>query len=114
MWWFASNIRAVYWVAIVPAVCSFLLAWLALREPEQHLAPLKRSPFFAGFKQLDKETRRLLAVGFLFTLARFSEGFLILKGIEIERLPDVEGLPAFAAPVTEPWIYDGRIVVRQR
>src|SRR5437868_12797491 len=83
MWWFASNIRAVYWVAIVPAVCSFLLAWLALREPEQHLAPLKRSPFFAGFKQLNRETRRLLAVGFLFALARFSEAFLILKGIEI-------------------------------
>jgi len=83
MAWFASDIRAVYWVAIVPAACSFLLAWLALREPEQHHAPLKRSPFFAGFRNLNRETRRLLAVGFLFGLARFSEGFLILKGIEI-------------------------------
>src|SRR3954467_6487600 len=53
MAWFASDIRAVYWIAVLPAVCSFLLAWLALREPEQHLAPLKHSPFFAGFKQLD-------------------------------------------------------------
>src|SRR5438045_3574664 len=93
MAWFASDIRAVYWVAIIPAACSFLLAWLALREPEQHLAPLKRSPIFAGFKQLDKETRRLLAVGFLFTLARFSEGFLILKGIEI-------GLSEAMSPLT--------------
>jgi MFS family permease len=83
MVWFASDIRAVYWVAVLPAVCSFLLAWLALREPEQHRAPLKRSPFFAGFKQLNRETKRLLAVGFLFALARFSEAFLILKGIEI-------------------------------
>jgi MFS family permease len=83
MVWFASDIRAVYWVAVVPAVGSFLLAWLALREPEQHCAPLKRSPFFAGFKQLNRETKRLLAVGFLFALARFSEAFLILKGIEI-------------------------------
>jgi MFS family permease len=83
MVWFASDIRAVYWVAVVPAACSFLLAWLALREPEQHRAPLKRSPFFAGFKQLNRETKRLLAVGFLFALARFSEAFLILKGIEI-------------------------------
>src|SRR5690349_22269969 len=70
----ASNIRAVYWVAILPAAISFLLAWLALREPEQHLAPIKRSPFFAGFRQLDNGTKRLLQVGFLFTLARFSEG----------------------------------------
>jgi MFS family permease len=83
MAWLASNMRAVFWIAVIPAAISFLLAWLALREPEQHLAPLKKSPFFAGFKQLDKETKRLLQVGFLFTLARFSEGFLILKGIDI-------------------------------
>ena len=83
MWWFASDIRAVYWVAIAPAACSFLLAWLALREPEQHHAPLKRSPLFAGFRTLNRETKRLLAVGFLFALARFSEAFLILKGIEL-------------------------------
>ena len=38
----------------------------------------------------------------------------VLDGIELERLPDIEGLPAFAAPApwTEPWIYDGRIVLR--
>lgn len=83
MAWLASDIRAVFWIAVIPAGISFLLSWLALREPEQHLAPLKKSPFFAGFKQLDKETKRLLQVGFLFTLARFSEGFLILKGIDI-------------------------------
>ncbi|HKU93498.1 MAG TPA: MFS transporter [Sphingomicrobium sp.] len=93
MAWFASDIRAVYWVAVIPAGASFLLAWLALREPEQHLAPLKRSPLFAGFKQLNRETKRLLYVGFLFGLARFSEAFLILKGIEI-------GLSEALSPVT--------------
>jgi hypothetical protein len=36
----------------------------------------------------------------------------VLHGIELEPLPDVEGLPAFAAPRGEPWIYDGRVVVR--
>src|SRR6185437_14847417 len=83
MAWFVSDIRAVYWIAIVPAAISFLLAWLALREPEQHLAPIKRSPFFAGFRELAPETKRLLKVGFLFGLARFSEAFLILKGVEV-------------------------------
>jgi len=40
----------------------------------------------------------------------------VLDGIELERLPDIEGLPAFAAPAphTEPWIYDGRIVLDAR
>jgi MFS family permease len=89
----ASNIRAVYWIAIIPAAISFLLAWLALREPEHHLAPLKKSPFFAGFKQLDRSTKRLLQVGFLFALARFSESFLILKGIDI-------GLSEALSPLT--------------
>jgi len=36
----------------------------------------------------------------------------VLHGVELERLPDVEGLPAFAPPPDEPWIYDGRVVVR--
>jgi hypothetical protein len=36
----------------------------------------------------------------------------VLRGVELERLPDVEGLPAFAAPHDEPWIYDGRVLVR--
>jgi MFS family permease len=93
MWWFASEIRKVFWLAVIPAVCSFLLAWFALREPKQHLGPIKRSPFFAGFRALDKATKRLLAVGFLFSLARFSEAFLILKGIEI-------GLSEALSPLT--------------
>ena len=40
----------------------------------------------------------------------------ILAGIELERLPDIQGLPAFAAPppLTEPWIYDGRIVLNAK
>jgi MFS family permease len=89
----ASNIRAVFWIAVIPAAISFLLAWLVLTEPERHLAPIKKSPFFAGFKQLDKETKRLLQVGFLFSLARFSEAFLILKGIDI-------GLSQAMSPLT--------------
>jgi hypothetical protein len=38
----------------------------------------------------------------------------VLPGVELEPLGEVAGLPAFAAPPPhgEPWIYDGRIVVR--
>lgn len=38
----------------------------------------------------------------------------VLPGLELERLADVAGLPAFAAPRDEPWVWDGRIVVRVR
>lgn len=34
----------------------------------------------------------------------------VVEGLVLERLPDVAGLPAFAAP-SEPWMYDGRIVL---
>ena len=80
----AGNIRAVFWIAVVPALLCFLLAWLALKEREHpHPQDGLRPPFFAGFRELDKATRRLIAVGFLFTLARFSEGFLILRGFNV-------------------------------
>jgi hypothetical protein len=35
----------------------------------------------------------------------------VLEGVELERLRDVEGLPAYAASPDEPWLYDGRIVL---
>jgi hypothetical protein len=39
----------------------------------------------------------------------------VLPGVvELEPLTDVAGLPAFAAPRDEPWIYDGRAVLTAR
>jgi hypothetical protein len=36
----------------------------------------------------------------------------VIDEIELERLSDIEGLPAYAAPPNyEPWIYDGRIIL---
>ena len=82
MVWLTDNIRLVFWIAAIPAALSFLLAWLALKEQAPAPTQAVRAPFFAGFRELDKATRRLIAVGFLFTLARFSEGFLILRGFD--------------------------------
>ena len=38
----------------------------------------------------------------------------VLPGIELEPLGELAGLPAFAAPHDEPWIYDGRIVLHRK
>ena len=38
----------------------------------------------------------------------------VLDGVPLERLADVAGLPAYAAPRDEPWLYDGRIVLQVR
>jgi MFS family permease len=81
MIWFANDIRAVFWVAVIPAALSFLFAWLMLRESKEHTA-IKPKMKWAGFRNLNKPVKRLLAVGFLFGLARFSESFLILKAMD--------------------------------
>ena len=89
---FAEDIRLVFWIAVIPAVLCFLLAWLALKEQVPPQAPAGNSPLFAGFRDIDKQTRRLIAVGFLFTLARFSEGFLILRGYDAGLSPTLAPL----------------------
>ena len=38
MWAFAQNVRAVFWVAVLPGIASVTLAWLALREPMHGVA----------------------------------------------------------------------------
>jgi MFS family permease len=82
MAWLAGNIRLVFWIAAIPAALSFLLSWLVLRETARPSFQPSTSPLFRGFRDIDPGTRRLILVGFLFTLARFSEGFLILKGMD--------------------------------
>ncbi|MEO6582613.1 MAG: MFS transporter [Sphingomicrobium sp.] len=90
---FVGNIRSVFWIAVIPAALCFLLAWLALKEKQvPHAEQSPRAPFFAGFRELNRPTRRLIAVGFLFTLARFSESFLILRGFDV-------GLSATLSPL---------------
>lgn len=36
----------------------------------------------------------------------------VLPGVELEQVAEVAGLPAYAPPRDEPWVYDGRIVLR--
>jgi len=83
MFLLAGDIRAVFWIAAVPAFLSFALALSAVTEPAVRLAADKVQPFFRGFRELDRPMRRLLAVAFLFALARFSEGFLILRALDL-------------------------------
>ncbi len=35
----------------------------------------------------------------------------VLHGIDLDRLPDIEGLPAFRPPTDEPWVYDASLVL---
>ena len=87
----AGNIRAVFWIAVIPAMLSFLLAWVLLRETGGG-APIAVKTKWGGLRDLDPDVRRLILVGFLFGLARFSESFLILKAMDV-------GLSASLSPL---------------
>lgn len=91
MWMLAGDIRTVFWIAVIPAILSFAFAVIMLRETRDH-APISAQAKFGGFGNLDPQVKRLLGIGLLFGLARFSEGFLILKAMDV-------GLSATLSPL---------------
>lgn len=83
MIWLAGDIRTVFWIAVIPAFLSFVFAATMLHETGSGQPAARAKVAFAGFRELPKSVKRLLGVGFLFGLARFSESFLILKAMEV-------------------------------
>jgi MFS family permease len=92
MYLFADRVRTVFWIAVIPAALSALLVLFAVREVRAAGADGGRQPLLAGFRDLTSDTRRLLGVGFLFMLARFSESFLILRGLDLGLSPALSPL----------------------
>ena len=77
----ADNFTAVFWIAVVPAFVSLAIIVFAVREPE--LPPDSRevrSPFSrAELGRLSTAYWLVVCVAAIFTLARFSEAFLLLR-----------------------------------
>jgi MFS family permease len=76
----ANDIKAVLWVAVLPAFISVALV-LSIREPvAQKNQPPEGSPVsFSSAARLDSGYWIIVAFGAVFTLARFSEAFLVLR-----------------------------------
>jgi len=85
MWWTADNFTAVFWVAVLPAFLSFALIAFAVSEPEPDAArgPAQNPLNTGAIRLLGAVYWRVVAVGVVFTLARFSEAFLILRAQNI-------------------------------
>jgi MFS family permease len=85
MAWFANDIKAVLWVAVLPAFLAVALLISAVHEPEgspQALGP-RSQVTFADARRLPLRYWLIVALGAVFTLARFSEAFLILRAQDI-------------------------------
>lgn len=95
MIWLANNIRAVMWLAVIPAVICVALLVIYVREPERtHAHASARSPLrLADTKRLPLRYWLVVTLGAVFTLARFSEAFLVLRaqaaGLSLAWVPVV-------------------------
>lgn len=85
MIWFTNDIKAVLWVAVVPAFLAVFLLIFAMREPESfHRAAGPRNRLtLTDTKRLPQSFWFVVMLGAVFTLARFSEAFLILRAQDL-------------------------------
>lgn len=77
-----DDIRAVFWVAVVPAIISVIIILLFVREAERPVASTKPKLRLRDAKRLETAFWLLITVASVFTLARFSEAFLVLRAAE--------------------------------
>jgi MFS family permease len=94
MWLTANHFQTVFWIAVIPAVLSVALIVFAVKEPDRPKElrrvrmPLRRDEL----RRLSRTYWWVAAIAAVFTLARFSEAFLILRAQSI-------GLPLALVPI---------------
>jgi len=92
---FANNFTTVFWIAVIPAFVSVAIIVFGVREPERPsglrgvCAPLSRGEL----ARLGAAYWVIVGVAAIFTLARFSEAFLLLRaqsvGMPLATVPAV-------------------------
>lgn len=94
MWLTADNIPLVFWFAVIPAFVSvfFLLALVPEPERPEGLREVKSPLSLTELRRLGHAFWWVVAVAAAFTLARFSEAFLVLKA-------HAEGVPTGLIPI---------------
>ncbi len=82
---FADQLRPVFWVGVVPAFLAVTLLIFVVHEPARSAADVINQPAvsFVGVRQLELRYWLVVLLGAVFTLARFSEAFLILRAQNI-------------------------------
>lgn len=88
----AGDFRAVFWFAVIPAVLAVTLLVLGVKEPARS-TPAPAPPLrWNTLGDMGRAYWFVVAAGAVFTLARFSEAFLILRAQQ-------QGLPDSYAPL---------------
>jgi MFS family permease len=89
----ANDFRAVFWVAVVPGLLAVALLVFGLREPEHEQTGPRSNPVTrANLVLLGARYWWVVGLGAVFTLARFSEAFLVLRAMQ-------SGVPVALVPL---------------
>jgi MFS family permease len=90
----ANDFRAVFWVAIIPGFLAVALLLFGVQEPApSSQVTARRNPISRdSLRRLSSAYWRVVLIGALFTLARFSEAFLVLRALQ-------GGLPVAYTPL---------------
>jgi MFS family permease len=88
----ADDFRAVFWVAVIPGLLAVAVLALAVHEPKPAPGTPRTNPIQrAQLARLGSGYWWVVALGAVFTLARFSEAFLVLRaqqsGIALALVP---------------------------
>ncbi len=85
MVWFAGDISLVLWFAVIPAVLAVGFLFFGISEPKHEATPHHfRSPIhLKSLSQFSKAYWWVVGIGAAFTLARFSEAFLVLRAQQL-------------------------------
>ena len=88
----ANDFRAAFWIAVIPGLLAVALLLFGVHEPERHIGEKRSNPIRReNLKRLRGAYWWVVGVGAVFTLARFSEAFLVLRaqqgGIPVALVP---------------------------
>jgi MFS family permease len=76
----ANDFRAVFWVAAIPGLMAVALLWFGVHEPQGQETHKRSNPIRReNLKRLGAPYWWVVGIGAIFTLARFSEAFLVLR-----------------------------------
>jgi len=104
MFLFNDDIRAVLWFAVIPAIIAVLVLVFGVSE---RALPKKRANAPLEWKELGKLSAAywvVVGAGAIFTLARFSEAFLVIRahdaGLALAWTPAVIGIMSLVFALT--------------
>ncbi len=88
----ADNFRAVFWVAVIPGLLAVALLLFGVHEPDRQGVHQPTNPISReNLHRLGSAYWWVAGIGAVFTLARFSEAFLVLRaaqgGIPVALVP---------------------------